>query len=133
MLRQQAFVAGIGVIFLLAAIGASQTSRASDAYDEQIAGNARRMLEEGKQIFRFDTFGSEVFWGGKLRLHESIAGKKLDGVPDVDLNACGRGWSRQGAKQKYECPAIPGRDIIHGAWSCTRRVPQAIANQGRTL
>ncbi len=32
------------------------------------------MLEEGKRIFRFDTFGSEEFWGGKLRLHESIAG-----------------------------------------------------------
>jgi hypothetical protein len=32
------------------------------------------MLDEGKRIFRFDTFGSEDFWGGKLRLHEAIAG-----------------------------------------------------------
>jgi hypothetical protein len=38
------------------------------------------MLEEGKQIFRFDTFGSEDFWGGKLRLHEAIAGAKNGGV-----------------------------------------------------
>jgi hypothetical protein len=38
------------------------------------------MLEEGKRIFRFDTFGSEDFWGGKLRLHEAIAGAKNGGV-----------------------------------------------------
>ncbi len=50
------------------------------AYDQLIQANARRMMDEGKQIFRFDTFGSEDFWGGKLRLHEAIAGAKLGGV-----------------------------------------------------
>jgi hypothetical protein len=50
------------------------------AYDEQIQANARRMMEEGKTIFRSDTFGSEDFWGGKLRLHEAIAGEKQGGV-----------------------------------------------------
>lgn len=49
-------------------------------YDQQISDNAQRMMEQGKQIFRYDTFGSEDFWGGKLRLHESIAGQKLGGV-----------------------------------------------------
>jgi hypothetical protein len=49
-------------------------------YDEQIQSNAKRMLEEGKRIFRYDTFGSEDFWGGKLRLHEALAGEKLGGV-----------------------------------------------------
>jgi hypothetical protein len=29
-------------------------------------------LEEGRRIFRFDTFGDEAFWGGLLRLHEAI-------------------------------------------------------------
>jgi hypothetical protein len=38
-----------------------------------------KFLEEGKHIFRFDTFGSEDFWGGKLKLHEAIAGEKLGG------------------------------------------------------
>ncbi|WP_437682527.1 hypothetical protein [Sorangium sp. So ce131] len=33
----------------------------------------RRMLERGRDIFRFDTFGDEQFWGGELRLHEAIA------------------------------------------------------------
>jgi cytochrome c2 len=29
--------------------------------------------DDGKQIFRFDTFGNEAFWTDKLRLHEVIA------------------------------------------------------------
>lgn len=49
-------------------------------YDQQISDNAQRMMEQGRQIFRYDTFGSEDFWGGKLRLHEAIAGQKLGGV-----------------------------------------------------
>jgi hypothetical protein len=31
------------------------------------------MLDEGRHIFRFDTFGDEAFWGGQLRLHEAVA------------------------------------------------------------
>jgi cytochrome c peroxidase len=57
----------------------SSTTRSS-GYDRQIQDNAARMLKEGQQIFRFDTFGSEDFWGGKLGLHEAIAGEKLGGV-----------------------------------------------------
>lgn len=55
-------------------------SQNEKAYDQQISDNAQRMMEQGKQIFRYDTFGSEDFWGGKLRLHEAIAGEKLGGV-----------------------------------------------------
>ena len=38
------------------------------------------MVDEGRQIFRFDTFGSEAFWGDALRLHEAIAGEGNGGV-----------------------------------------------------
>jgi len=38
------------------------------------------MLADGQQIFRFDTFGSEDFWGGTLKLHQSIEGQKLGGT-----------------------------------------------------
>src|SRR5262249_53671351 len=37
-------------------------------------------IEEGRQTFRFDTFGDEDFWGGVLRLHEAIAGEAMGGV-----------------------------------------------------
>jgi cytochrome c peroxidase len=50
------------------------------SFDATINQNAQRMLDEGRHIFRFDTFGSEDFWGGKLRLHEAIVGQKLGGV-----------------------------------------------------
>jgi hypothetical protein len=40
----------------------------------------QRLVEEGKQIFRFDTFGDEVFWGDTLKLHQAIQGSKFGGV-----------------------------------------------------
>src|SRR5947199_364958 len=39
-----------------------------------------KMFREGRQIFRFDTFGDEAFWGDALKLHQAIAGKQLGGV-----------------------------------------------------
>ena len=47
---------------------------------DEINDYSDKMIKEGREIFRFDTFGSEAFWGGKLRLHEAIAGEKLGGV-----------------------------------------------------
>lgn len=38
------------------------------------------MIDSGRQIFRFDTFASEKFWGDKLRLHEAVAGTNNGGV-----------------------------------------------------
>jgi hypothetical protein len=42
--------------------------------------NAERMINEGRKIFRYDTFGSEAFWGDQLGLHRAIVGEKLGGV-----------------------------------------------------
>jgi len=39
--------------------------------------NARVMLNEGRRVFRFETFGDEAFWGDTLKLHQAIAGSKL--------------------------------------------------------
>jgi hypothetical protein len=41
---------------------------------------ALRMVEQGRNTFRYDTFGDEAFWGGTLRLHEALAGEALGGV-----------------------------------------------------
>jgi len=92
MLRSQQAAIGIGVVAIFAVTvmawqQPSEKGRSSPAkeatqhdFDDQIQNNAKRMLEEGKRTFRFDTFGSEDFWGSKLRLHEAIAGQKLGGV-----------------------------------------------------
>lgn len=48
--------------------------------DRQIEQNAQRMIDEGRQVFRFDTFGSESFWGDALQLHKAIVGERNGGV-----------------------------------------------------
>src|SRR5215469_5454097 len=50
------------------------------AFDQAATKNAMQMLKEGKQIFRYDTFGSEDFWGDQLKLHQAIEGEKLGGI-----------------------------------------------------
>ena len=40
----------------------------------------RKQIANGRNAFRFDTFGDEDFWGGALRLHEAIAGAANGGV-----------------------------------------------------
>jgi hypothetical protein len=54
--------------------------RRDDAGLPQPERDALRMIEEGRQTFRFDTFGDEAFWGDALKLHFAIAGEKLGGV-----------------------------------------------------
>ncbi len=60
---------GFGLCCLFASVGA--------AHDVE-----REQLREGQRIFRFDTFGDEVFWGDALRLHEAIEGAAFGGVGD---------------------------------------------------
>lgn len=70
---------------------AAQSHRAADlarpggrddltAQDRKTAQDAADMLAEGRRIFRFDTFGDEVFWGDALRLHDAIQGQRFGGV-----------------------------------------------------
>jgi hypothetical protein len=56
--------------------------------DRANARSALEMFVEGRETFRFDTFGDEVFWGDTLRLHEAIMGERLGGVgPGLSPNA----------------------------------------------
>jgi hypothetical protein len=44
-------------------------------------------FEEGRRIFRFDTFGDEAFWEDTLKLHQAIQGAAFGGVgPGVSPN-----------------------------------------------
>jgi hypothetical protein len=60
--------------------GGQPASRPASPFDGTISRNAAEMIERGRQIFRFDTFGSEAFWGDTLGLHKAIAGEKHGGV-----------------------------------------------------
>src|SRR5262245_25713470 len=71
----------IGAGLLAATIAyAAGKAPAAKGYDAEIAKSAQSMLEEGKKTFRYDTFGSEAFWGDALGLHKAIAGEKNGGV-----------------------------------------------------
>lgn len=49
-------------------------------YGDVINTNASHTIDEGREIFRRETFGDEAFWGGQLRLHQAILGEKRGGV-----------------------------------------------------
>ena len=68
----------VWAVAVLALIGLGIAARratppATAPFDRIIDENAERMLADGKQIFRFDTFGDEAFWGDALQLHKAIA------------------------------------------------------------
>ena len=74
----------IGLYHLIGAQRASaQTEKKAaspSGFDAVVRNNSERMMKEGQQTFRFDTFGSEAFWGDALQLHKAIAGEKNGGV-----------------------------------------------------
>lgn len=51
-----------------------------EEWEDKVGRNANQMLEDGKKVFRWETFGSEAFWGGRLELHRAILGEKKGGV-----------------------------------------------------
>ncbi len=74
----------IGIIALGATVGlAASIATAKDLTPaDPTQANATRMVEQGRETFRYDTFGSEVFWGDTIKLHTAIAGAKNGGVGD---------------------------------------------------
>ena len=71
----------LAVLFLADAnVQAQQSKKPLSDNDRAIGAHAQRMIDEGRRIFRFDTFGSEAFWGDALQLHKAIAGEKNGGV-----------------------------------------------------
>jgi hypothetical protein len=88
----------------------------SQSVDESGQGCAKalvRLFDQGKKIFRFDTFGDEDFWGSTLQLHKAVEGAALGGVgpgvsPKVALTVAGL---------KVDVDALPGNlqaDLRHG-------------------
>jgi hypothetical protein len=49
-------------------------------FDDVIGAHEAELMRSGRQIFRFDTFGDERFWGDTLKLHQAIEGVRFGGV-----------------------------------------------------
>ena len=86
-----------GALFNFSAVSKkSSDSRASRSTFEQ------RLFAKGKRVFRFDTFGDQAFWGGALKLHRAINGRRLGGVgPGLSPKAA------LGAGLKVDARALP--------------------------
>ena len=61
-------------------LAADRGDSMGQSFDQTIEANAQQLVQQGQQIFRFDTFGDEDFWGGQLHLHEAIAGAENGGM-----------------------------------------------------
>ena len=73
----------IAVLLLACIIAVSRSARAgadNNTRHNPVVDNATQKVLQGEQIFRFDTFGDEAFWGDTLKLHQAIEGAKLGGV-----------------------------------------------------
>jgi hypothetical protein len=84
-------------------------AKKAPTFDDLIVKNAdHQMIADGKQIFRFDTFGDEDWWGGQLQLHKAIAGAANGGV--------GPGVSPSTALSvglKVDVDALPGKLVAN--------------------
>jgi hypothetical protein len=76
------------LLFLLGAVVLFELSGSSSAGEQPRAAGgeqaaqdqAARLVDQGREIFRFDTFGDEQFWGDSLKLHQAVAGAANGGV-----------------------------------------------------
>ncbi len=76
--RLTAFLLLLAGCVVLAATAENRDKNSKDdmrfAFLGNVDENSRQLLESGRQIFRFDTFGDEAFWGDQLQLHQAING-----------------------------------------------------------
>ncbi|PYU20578.1 MAG: hypothetical protein DMG32_22090 [Acidobacteria bacterium] len=86
MRKTLTFLLVVGFIVLCLVLGiqdrvaAQNETQKSSGFDTTITRHAQQMIESGRHVFRYDTFGSEAFWGDALQVHKAIAGEKNGGV-----------------------------------------------------
>jgi hypothetical protein len=75
-------LAGVGIYVFCSLLltgtmsGLASIGRTSDP----TTARAARLVAQGRNVFRYDTFGDEAVWGGVLGLQKAIEGEKLGGV-----------------------------------------------------
>ena len=64
------------LIAAAAAVALPHAAQSSEQHESSFLGsaeeNSQQLVSQGRQIFRFDTFGDQAFWGGQLQLHQAI-------------------------------------------------------------
>jgi hypothetical protein len=87
--RRPLLLALIGVAILLVGFrlgmattpaSCNRVSKLPAPFDRVICRYAIASIDDGRQTFRYDTFGDEAFWGGTLGLHQTIQGEEFGGI-----------------------------------------------------
>ena len=73
------FIASLAIIQCYSSANAKPPAYNKEA-DDATTANAKKMLEEGKRTFPFETFGDETYWSDALHLNTAIAGEKNGGT-----------------------------------------------------
>ena len=73
-------LAAAGVLFELSGSSSAGEQPQAASGNQPVQTQATRLVDQGRQIFRFDTFGDEQFWGDSLKLHRAVAGAANGGV-----------------------------------------------------
>ncbi|HKX00088.1 MAG TPA: hypothetical protein VJN43_20270 [Bryobacteraceae bacterium] len=83
-MRKHLYISGAAFVILIttAVVLGLRTDKArADSTSQDVAvSNAVQLVTQGRQTFRFDTFGDQAFWGDALKLHLAIEGAKLGGI-----------------------------------------------------
>src|SRR6185437_7860943 len=73
MKQRDAILLGVSAAFLVAAISvASMKQGGKSKFLGSAEDNAKAMIEQGRNTFRFDTYGDEAFWTGQLHIQQSV-------------------------------------------------------------
>src|SRR3954470_1794802 len=70
------YISGAVLLLALSAIVFPAGHKVYAQSDDPTLLNATSLIAQGRQIFRFDTFGDEAFWGDTLKLHQAIEGSR---------------------------------------------------------
>jgi mono/diheme cytochrome c family protein len=77
-----AFVIVVGSVLttLVYAQSSKKIEQGPMAAEDTVSTNAAALIQDGRNIFRYDTYGDETFWGDALQLHQAIQGSQFGGV-----------------------------------------------------
>src|SRR5688572_1741128 len=79
-MKSTIFTAALAASTLLASIPSHADDRRDSFAHFSADLHALRQFREGREVFRYATFGDEDFWGGTLGLHLTIAGAANGGI-----------------------------------------------------
>jgi hypothetical protein len=71
---------GLCLLLIAGLVFAGDRGTRREPARDPITANGLRLIDQGRSIFRFDTFGDQAFWGDTLKLHQAIEGAANGGV-----------------------------------------------------